>query len=85
MILMFGDIHGNFDHILPAVLKEKPVAIILLGDIQAPRPLEIELEKVMDLTEIYWIHGNHDSESKAEYENLFNSKLADKNFGDFAT
>ena len=81
MILMFGDIHGNFDHILPAVLKEKPAAIIFLGDIQAHRPLEIELEKVMDLTEIYWIHGNHDTETNAEYENLFDSKLADKNLG----
>lgn len=79
MILMFGDIHGNVNHILPAVLAEKASAIILLGDIEAQKPLHEELKEVMRHTEVYWIHGNHDSDSKANYENLFDSKLADRN------
>jgi predicted phosphodiesterase len=79
MILMFGDTHGNFGHVLPHVQAEKPAAIIFLGDLQAQQPLEKELADVMSLTEVYWIHGNHDTDSRADYDNLFNSALADRN------
>lgn len=79
MILMFGDVHGHFDHVLPAVQAEKPAAIIFLGDIQAQRPLEQELADVMELTEVYWIPGNHDTDSWTDYNNLFGSALADRN------
>lgn len=79
MILMFGDVHSDFSHVLPVVQAEKPAAIIFLSDIQAQRPLEQELAKVMDITEVYFIPGNHDTDSKADYENLFGSALADKN------
>ena len=33
----------------------------------------------MDKTVIYWILGNHDFDSVAEYEYLFHSPLADYN------
>ena len=79
MILMFGDVHSNFDHVLPAVLAEKPAAIIFLGDLQAQKPLEQELAEVMDLTDVWWIPGNHDTDCKSDYDNLFNSALADRN------
>ena len=79
MILMFGDTHGNFGHVLPHVQAEKPAAIIFLGDLQAQKPLQEELVAVMNLTEVYWIPGNHDTDSKADYDNLFNSELADRN------
>jgi calcineurin-like phosphoesterase family protein len=79
MILFYGDVHGDLRHVLPTVKSEKPVAIILLGDIQAQRPLEQELSDVMKLTEVYFIHGNHDTDSKQDHDNLFNSQLADRN------
>ena len=79
MILMFGDVHGSFKHVLPIVQRDKPAAIIFLGDLQAKKPLEQELANVLGLTEVYFIHGNHDTDSKEEYDNLFNSKLADRN------
>ena len=79
MILMFGDVHSDFSHVLPVVQAEKPSAIIFLGDLQAQHPLEQELAEVMGLTEVYFIHGNHDTDSKADYDNLFGSALADKN------
>ena len=79
MILLFGDTHGNFRHVIPAVIAEKPAAIIFLGDLQAQKPLEKELADVIHLTEVYWIHGNHDTDSRADYENLFNSALSDRN------
>jgi predicted phosphodiesterase len=79
MILMFGDVHGNFEHVLSAVEAEKPAAIIFLGDVQAQKSFELEVAEAMKLTEVYWIPGNHDSDSKADYDNLFNSALADRN------
>lgn len=79
MILFYGDTHGDLRHVLPTVKAEKPAAIILLGDIQSSRPLEQELADVMKLTEVYFIHGNHDTDSKADHDNLFNSQLADRN------
>lgn len=79
MILMFGDTHGDFRHVLPAVEAEKPKAIIFLGDLQAQRPLEEELASVLDKSEVWWIPGNHDTDSRKDYSNLFESKLADRN------
>lgn len=79
MILLFGDIHGDFRHVLPAVVEHRPAAIILLGDIEPSRPLERELEDVMNLTEAWWIPGNHDTDTLENWRNLFQSKLADRN------
>jgi predicted phosphodiesterase len=75
-ILFFGDNHGRFDHIGEAVEKFKPRAIVLLGDIEAKRPLEEELSVVARMTGIWWIHGNHDTDQRASYDHLFNGKLA---------
>lgn len=33
----------------------------------------------MPLTEVYWIHGNHDTDSQKDYDHLFNSGLAERN------
>ncbi len=79
MILFFGDLHGKFGHMLRAVEQHRPVAIILLGDIQATRPLEQELVSVLKLAEVWFIHGNHDTDSLADHNNLFESQLADRN------
>lgn len=76
---MFGDVHGCFKHVLPVVKAEKPAAIIFLGDLQAKQPLEQLLASVMPLTEVFFIHGNHDTDSKEDYDNLFESALADRN------
>ena len=48
-----------------------------LGDIDAPRPLHIELEKIRELTEIFWIPGNHDSDDNSAWNNLVASELGD--------
>lgn len=59
-----GDTHGEFQHVIDAVKLHRPVAIIFLGDLQAKRPLEVELEEIIDLTEVWFIHGNHDTDSR---------------------
>jgi predicted phosphodiesterase len=74
-----GDNHSRFRHIIGAVKQHRPAAIVLLGDVQATRPLHVELAEILSLTEIYWIAGNHDSDSEADYDNLFGSTLRDRN------
>jgi predicted phosphodiesterase len=78
-ILFCGDPHGRLQHIVPAVLEHRPAAIILLGDIMAEHPLELELRQILDLTVVWWIPGNHDTDNEKFYNNLFNSGLADRN------
>ena len=78
-VLFFGDNHGHFRHIIAAVEREKPDAIVLLGDIEASQPLEIELAPIIGKTTIRLIHGNHDVDSDFVYRNLFESKLAGSN------
>jgi predicted phosphodiesterase len=78
-MMMCGDVHGNFQHVIDAVNEHQPKAIILLGDVEADHPLERELESILSKTEVYWIPGNHDTDSVQNYRNLFQSQLADRN------
>ena len=79
MIYFFGDVHGNFKHVISSVLEKRPKAIVLLGDIEAQQPLERELQSVLALTDIWWIHGNHDTDNQKNHDNIFGSALADRN------
>lgn len=79
MILFFGDVHGKFGHVERAVAELRPAAIILLGDIEAQHPLHEELAKVMDKTDVWYIHGNHDTDSSALFAYLTDSELAHRN------
>lgn len=74
-----GDVHGGLRHVIDAVKKHRPAAIVLLGDVQAPRPLHIELAEILSLVDVHWIPGNHDTDSEADYDNLFGSELAERN------
>lgn len=78
-ILFAGDPHGDFKSIISAVHNQKPAAVVLLGDCDLACPLEQCLRDIVDLTEIYWIAGNHDFESPEKYRYLFQSGLARNN------
>lgn len=78
-IFICGDPHGEFDHILAAAEEEKPDAVILLGDLDLQAPLDIVFDRIKAQTQLWWIPGNHDTESEAAYDFLFNSSLADHN------
>lgn len=77
-ILFAGDPHGNFQPLIEAVRQYRPEAVILLGDYDLALPLDVCLQEIMDLTDIWWIAGNHDFETPAKHNNLFSSGLADK-------
>ena len=78
-ILFFGDPHGDFAPVLEAVERMRPEAIILLGDLQAQRPLHMELAAIRSKTDIWFIHGNHDTDSDQDFDNLFHSALGERN------
>ena len=78
-LLLFGDPHGRFEFVIRCVQKHRPKAVVLLGDIQAQRPLQLELAPILDLTEVWWIPGNHDTDSDEDHDNLFGSALAHRN------
>jgi predicted phosphodiesterase len=78
-LMFFGDPHGDLEPVITAVERFQPEAIVLLGDIQARRPLHVELRPILDLTEIWFIHGNHDTDADADYDNLWGSELATRN------
>ncbi|CAN5243853.1 metallophosphoesterase [soil metagenome] len=78
-IFFCGDMHGRFEHIIEAVHDHRPGAIVLLGDLQAARPLDVELAEILALTEVWLIHGNHDTASQADHDHLFGSSLAGRN------
>ena len=78
-LMFFGDPHGDLEPVITAVERFRPEAIVLLGDIQARQPLHVELRPILDLTEVYLIHGNHDTDSDADYDNLWGSDLAGRN------
>ena len=79
MLYMIGDNHGNFAHIIDVVRKDRPTAIIFLGDLECSRPLHEEIAEIRDLTDVWWIPGNHDTDSADNYRFLFKSELADRN------
>ena len=78
-LIFFGDPHSDFRPVIRAVQRYRPEAIVLLGDLQARQPLHIELDSILDLTEVWFIHGNHDTDSESYHDNLWHSDLANRN------
>lgn len=74
-----GDPHGRFEHIVDAARRERPVAVILLGDLELNAPLDIVFGQICDHSPVLWIPGNHDTEDEQAFDFLFNSELASNN------
>jgi predicted phosphodiesterase len=76
--LFCGDPHGQFRQIVEAAGHTKASAVVLLGDMEPKRSLEIELEPLAERgMPLYWIGGNHDADSDILWERTWGSKLAD--------
>jgi predicted phosphodiesterase len=76
MIWFLGDPHGRFDYIIQLVKLHRPTAIVFLGDLECPLPLRLILRPILDLTQIWFIHGNHDTDTSAYWTNLHEGDLA---------
>lgn len=79
MIYFAGDLHGKFGRLIDAVVRGRPDAVILLGDLELTLPLHIALAKIRTITDLWFLPGNHDTDSRAAWSNLVDSELADKN------
>lgn len=77
-IFLCGDPHGEFDHIVSAIEKYHPQAVLILGDLTPPRSLDDIFKTVKD-TPIYWIPGNHDTDTDLIYDRLWRSSYARQN------
>lgn len=76
-VLYCGDPHARFGHILEAAARQEATAVILLGDLEPARPLQEELAPIID--RVWFIPGNHDTDSDAVAERVWDSSLAGKN------
>jgi predicted phosphodiesterase len=73
-ILFYGDPHGNWRPLIEAVLRDRPAAVVILGDCGLDQPLRQELDAIWDQVPAWkWIIGNHDVDSLGEYEFLVES------------
>jgi len=77
--MFVGDPHGQYAKVLQIIKRTQPEAVIFLGDMGADAPLEKVLAPILDLTEAWFIHGNHDTDTDEDYEYTFGSDLADRN------
>lgn len=81
-VLFCGDPHGRFDHIVDAAIDPAvgACAVVLLGDLQPRRMLHVELAPIVGRgLPLWFIHGNHDTDSEADWLHVWGSGLADRN------
>jgi Icc-related predicted phosphoesterase len=79
MIWFVGDTHGQFDHVLRAVKRSPPAALIFVGDLECPARLDEVLAPILDDTEIWFIPGNHDVDNDDLWQRLTQGPLAARN------
>lgn len=79
MILFAGDPHWQFKPIIRATRELRPEGVVLLGDCDLDVPLEQALADVPELTDLWWIPGNHDGDRGSWFDHLYQSELADRN------
>ena len=77
VVLYCGDPHGEFRHIVRAATGLHASAVVLLGDLEPTRPLHEELKSIA--SKVWFIHGNHDTDSDANWSNVWEGGLADRN------
>ncbi len=71
-ILFVGDPHGLTTTVSVEVAPLRPAAAVFLGDFDLRFPLEREVEALTEVgTQVWWIHGNHDTDGIEYYYRLF--------------
>lgn len=81
-VWLCGDLHGEIA-VLERAFKDaehKPRLILLLGDLQPPKPAHAWLRPLsVPGTEVWFIHGNHDTDSWDDYRNVFEGPGTERN------
>lgn len=80
-LLFAGDPHGNFSPIIRACLAQPEGTLIVVGDLDCPRPLaECFASVIAAGWRLYWILGNHDCETAAAFDHLRSDPDGDLGF-----
>jgi predicted phosphodiesterase len=85
-VVAYGDPHGEYDNLFREIDRETPDAVIILGDMtkdsrlgEKVTSIDKELAPLLEAgIDTYWIPGNHDSDTEAQYDATFNA-LPDHN------
>jgi len=72
-----GGVRGSLSYIIEAAGQAEASAVVLLGDIEPPRPLHEELAPIFD--RLWWIPGNHDSDSDEVWRRVATPQMASRN------
>lgn len=79
-VLFCGDPHGRFRQVFDAVDIAGACAVVLLGDMEPKRPLQLELSPLIERNlPIWYIDGNHDADSDELWMRVWGSELAEQN------
>lgn len=71
MLLFAGDTHGHHAHLAAIAQHHQPAAIIHVGDLGLTRPFAEALGDVRGICPVYFIAGNHDFDTIAHHDCLF--------------
>lgn len=77
-----GDVHGDLRKLRRSLAEatDKPCALILLGDLDPPEPVGQWLAPLAEEgSEVWFIHGNHETDNDRLYANMFLSPGAERN------
>jgi len=77
--MFVGDPHGRYHHIIDDVKANPSSMTILLGDQCYDSPIDIIFECIDSFTSLRWIHGNHDTDNKLWFDNLFDTPWVSRN------
>lgn len=78
-ILFCGDPHGKFQHILDVVRWRRPNAVVMLGDLEPQEPVTEIFHRIAEWTDLYFIHGNHDTDTQSIFDRVFTGEWAGQN------
>lgn len=80
---LLGDTHGCFDHVIEHFLKARSDGItphlVFLGDMECTQSFDLELQEIREIADVWFIHGNHDTDTHEAWDALASSALAHKN------
>jgi len=78
-----GDTHGCFDHVVEHFLKARRDGVtphlVFLGDMECAKAFDLELQEIRELADVWFIHGNHDTDTNQAWNALTSSAWAHKN------
>lgn len=76
-IWFVGDPHGDFRRVTRLACERKPAAVIFLGDLELPGPLEEVMDPVLRTGVIVrGIHGNHDADNEDFWRRISSGPLS---------